>query len=73
MRWLDEKEHKRSLNDDKVKIEFFLQHLAGRDIATITCEEVQKIVGSMINRNHCRKWEIHRNAAIRDEKPIPAY
>lgn len=73
IRWLDEKEHKRSLDDDKVKIEFFLQHFAGRDIATITGEEVQKIVGKMINRNHLRKWEIQRKAAIRDEKPVPAY
>lgn len=73
IRWLDEKEHKRSLDDDKVKIEFFLQHFAGRDIATITGEEVQKIVGKMINRNHRRKWEIQRKAAIRDEKPVPAY
>ncbi|MBT9428905.1 tyrosine-type recombinase/integrase [Candidatus Symbiopectobacterium endolongispinus] len=73
MRWLDEKEQKRSLDDDKVKIEFFLQHLAGRDISKITGAEVQKIVGKMINRNHRRKWEIQRNAAIRNEKPIPAY
>ncbi len=73
LRWLDEKEHKRSLDDDKVKIDFFLQHLAGRDITSITSDEVHKIVGRMINRNHRRRWEIRRDAAIRDGKTIPAY
>lgn len=73
LRWLDEKEHKRSLDDDKVKIDFFVRHFAGRDIATITGEEVAKIVSKMIDRNHKRKWEIRRDAAVRDNKPIPRY
>ncbi|WP_420885102.1 integrase [Arsenophonus nasoniae] len=73
LRWLDEKGHKRSLDDDKVKIDFFLQQLAGRDIASITGDEVHNIVGKMINRNHRRRWEIRRDAAIRDGKTIPAY
>lgn len=73
LRWLDEKEHKRSLDDDKVKIDFFLGHFSGRDLSTITGEEVAKIVSKMINRNHRRKWEIRRDAAIRDGKPVPEY
>lgn len=50
MRWLDEKEHKLNLDDDKVNIEFFLDHFAGRDISTITGEEEQKTVGRMATR-----------------------
>ena len=73
LRWLDEKEHKRSLDDDKVKIEFFVTKFSGRDISTITGEEVARIVSRMTDRNHKRKWEVRRDAAIRDGKPIPAF
>jgi hypothetical protein len=41
IRWLREKEHKRSLDDDRTKIEFWLQHFAGRDVSKITAEEIQ--------------------------------
>lgn len=73
LRWLDEKEHKRSLDDDKVKMEFFVGHFSGRDISTITGEEIQKIVSKMVNRNHRRKWEVQRDAALRDGKPVPDF
>ncbi|WBG90070.1 site-specific integrase [Pantoea piersonii] len=73
LRWLDEKEHKRSLDDDKVKMEFFVGHFSGRDISTITGEEIQKIVSKMVNRNHRRKWEVQREAALRDGKPVPDF
>ncbi|KGD75237.1 integrase [Tatumella morbirosei] len=73
MRWLDEKEHKRSLDDDRIKMEFFVRHFSGRDISTITGEEVQKVVSKMVNRNHRRKWEIRRDSALREGKPVPEF
>lgn len=73
LRWLDEKEHKRSLDDDKVKMEFFVTKFSGRDIGTITGEEVARIVSKMTDRNHKRKWLIRKDAAIRDGKTIPDF
>ena len=73
IRWLHEKEHKKSLDDDKTKIEFFLQHFAGRDIATITADEVQHVVAKMVNRKHYQIWESRRDAAIRKGKEPPLY
>lgn len=67
------KEHKRSLDDDKVKMEFFITKFSGRDIGTITGEEVAQIVSKMTDRNHKRKWVIRRDAAIRDGKAIPDF
>ena len=34
----------------ETKIEFWLQHLAGRDVSKITAEEVHEAVNGMINR-----------------------
>jgi len=73
IRWIREKEHKRSLDDDKTKIEFFLGHFSGRDISTITADEVHKAVSAMINRKHLQVWESKRDAAIRKGKAVPEY
>lgn len=73
IRWLREKEDKRSLDDDRTKIEFFLQHFAGRDISTITAEQVNDAVSKMINRRHLRIWQTRRDAAVRKGKEPPAY
>ncbi|MDE9467578.1 tyrosine-type recombinase/integrase [Xenorhabdus bovienii] len=73
IRWLREKEHKRSLNDDKTKIEFFLQHFSGRDISTITADEVYDTVSKMKNRKHYQIWESKRDAALRKGRQTPVY
>lgn len=73
IRWLREKEDKRSLDDDRTKIEFFLQHFAGRDISTITAEQVNDAVSKMINRRHLRIWQTRRDAAVRKGKEPPPY
>lgn len=73
IRWLREKEEKRSLDDDRTKIEFFLQHFSGRDISTITAEQVHESVSKMINRKHLQVWESRRDAALRKGKEPPEY
>lgn len=73
IRWLREKDHKRSLDDDKTKIEFWLQHFSGRDVSKITAEEVHEAVNGMINRKHLQVWESKRDAALRKDKPVPEY
>ncbi|WP_421532845.1 tyrosine-type recombinase/integrase [Lelliottia amnigena] len=73
IRWIREKDHKRSLDDDKTKIEFFLRHFSGRDISTITAEQVHDAVSKMVNRKHIQVWESRREAAIRRGKEPPPY
>ncbi len=59
IRWLREKDHKRSLDDDKTKIEFWLQHFSGRDVSKITAEEVHEAVnGSTVNTCRCGRVSV---------------
>ncbi|MBD1229264.1 tyrosine-type recombinase/integrase [Xenorhabdus griffiniae] len=51
LRWLKEKQHKRTIDKDKGKIRFWLQHFKGRVLSTITNNECQDIVSRMRNRN----------------------
>lgn len=73
IRWIREKDHKRSLDDDKTKIEYFLRHFSGRDISTITADQVHEAVSKMVNRKHIQVWESRRDAAIRRGKEPPPY
>ena len=73
VRWIREKEHKRSLDDDKTKIEFFRMHFSGRDISTIAADEIYAVVDVMMNRKHYQVWESKRDAAIRRGKEPPKY
>lgn len=73
IRWLREKDHKRSLDDDKTKIEFWLTHFSGRDVSKITAEEIYAAVSNMTNRKHLQNWESRRDAALRRGKAIPEY
>lgn len=73
IRWIREKDHKRSLDDDRTKIEYFLRHFTGRDVSTITAEQVHDAVSKMVNRKHIQVWESRRDAAIRRGKEPPEY
>ncbi|WP_338570554.1 site-specific integrase [Erwinia billingiae] len=73
LRWLTEKEHKRSLDDDRTKIEYFLGHFSGMNLSAISEEKVIASVSGMVNRNHLHRWETMRDAALRKGKPVPAY
>lgn len=73
IRWLKEKAHKRSLDADKSKIEFFLQHFSGRSMSKISVKEVQEAVSSMTNRKHYQNWESQKEAALRRGRTVPVY
>lgn len=73
IRWIREKEHKRSLDDDKTKIEYFLRHFSGRDISTITADQVNEAVSKMVNRKNIQVWESRRDAALRRGNEPPPY
>ncbi len=73
LRWLVEKVHKRSLDDDRTKIEFFLSHFSGKLLSWLTEDKVMAVVAKMPNRKHRQIWELKRDAAIRKGKPVPKY
>lgn len=58
VRWLTDKQHKRSLDDDKTKIEFFLEHFSGRILSSIRPEEITSAVAGLKNRKSNGKVEV---------------
>jgi len=73
VRWLNEKQHKKSLDDDKSRIGFWMQHFSGCALSGITEDKILAAVSSMINRKHLMNWEAMRDSRIRLGKPVPAY
>lgn len=47
LRWLEEKAHKKSLEDDGHKIELFKQHLTGKYLDEITRDQVAQILSTL--------------------------
>lgn len=78
LRWLQEKEHKKSLDDDKTKIEYFLEFFSGKLLSSITETDILKATSGMINRKHKEVWEIkaasakNKGTKIAPYKPKPA-
>lgn len=73
LRWLQEKEHKKSLDDDKTKIEYFLELFSGRLLSSITETDILKATSGMINRKHKEVWEIKAASAKKRGTKIAAY
>lgn len=73
LRWLSEKDHKRSLDDDRTKIEYFLRHFSGVNVSSITEDKVMAAVANMVDRRHLRTWSVKRDAAQRKGKTAPSY
>ncbi|EBV8566761.1 integrase, partial [Salmonella enterica subsp. enterica serovar Typhimurium var. 5-] len=47
VRWLEEKAHKKSLDDDKSRIGFWLQHFAGMQLKDITETKIYSAIQKM--------------------------
>ena len=73
LRWLDEKQHKKCLDDDKSKIGFWLQYFEGKPLAYITEERIQSAVAQMVNRKHLLNWESMKSSCEKAGKPYPPY
>lgn len=73
LRWLQEKEHKKSLDDDKTKIEYFLEFFSGRLLSSITETDILKATSGMINRKHKEVWEIKAASAKKKGTKIAPY
>lgn len=73
IRWLREKSHKRSLDADKSKITFFLDHFHGRELSTITNDQIQVAISKAYDRKHRARWEEMRDRMKREGKSVSAY
>jgi len=73
VRWLNEKQHKKSLDDDKSRIGFWMQHFNGKHLSSITEDRILAAVSGMINRKHLMNWEAMRDSRLRQGLPVPAY
>ncbi|MFP1891033.1 site-specific integrase [Lonsdalea quercina] len=73
IRWIREKSHKRSISTDKSRITFFLEHFRGRELSTITNDQIQIAISKAYDRKHRDRWELMRDRLRREGKPVPAY
>lgn len=73
LRWIEEKSHKKSLNDDKSRMVFWLEHFEGVKLKDITEVKVYSIVSKMTNRRHRIDWEKKSAILAGTGAPPPAY
>lgn len=73
LRWLQEKEHKKSLDDDKTKIEYFLDFFSGKLLSSITETDILKATTGMVNRKYREVWEIKAASAKKKGTQILPY
>lgn len=73
LRWLQEKEHKKSLDDDKSKIEYFMTFFSNRKLSSITETDILNATSNMINRKHKQVWKRKYESAKRNGNIINPY
>ncbi len=73
VRWIKEKQHKRSLDDDKTKIAFFLLHFSKKSLSNITEDEVTHVISEMKNRRHQQRWGSIKRASLKTGYQVPDF
>lgn len=73
MRWLEEKAEKKSLNDDRSRMAFWLAHFEGVRLKDVTEQRIYSAVNKMSNRKLLEIWKIQAAAAQKNGKPAPVY
>lgn len=73
IRWLEEKAHKKSLDDDKSRIGFWLQHFAGVMLKDISESKIYAAIQNMTNRRHEENWRMKAESARKKGKEVPMY
>ncbi|WP_068446084.1 tyrosine-type recombinase/integrase [Providencia heimbachae] len=73
VRWIEEKADKKSLDDDKGRLSFWLDHFEGVKLKDITEAKIYAAVSKMRNRKVKERWEKQAEAAKRKGKEIPSY
>ncbi|EFV8174020.1 site-specific integrase, partial [Shigella flexneri] len=73
IRWLREKSDKKSIDDDKSIISFWMLHFREAILSDITTEKIMEAVDGMENRRHRLNWEMSRDRCLRLGNPVPEY
>ncbi|HCM7228244.1 TPA: site-specific integrase [Klebsiella aerogenes] len=73
LRWIEEKADKKSLDTDKGRIGFWLEHFEGMKIKDITEAKIYAAVSRMQNRKAKEIWQQRVDAAVRKGKDAPAF
>jgi len=73
LRWLDEKASKKSLDDDKTKIAYFLGFFGGRVLSAITETDIRHAMQKLRNQKHRERWEKMRDRLQAKGKPVPPF
>ena len=73
LRWLNEKSDKKSIDDDKTRMGFWLQHFSGRQLSSITEMAIAEAISKLENRKHRENWEAQRDRLLRLRKPVPKF
>lgn len=73
VRWLEEKAAKKSLDDDKSRIRFWLSHFSGVLLKDITEERIYSAIQKMTNRRHEENWKAKAAEMIKKGKEPPEF
>lgn len=73
VRWIEEKADKKSLDDDKGRLSFWLDHFEGCRLKDITEAKIYSVVNKMVNRKARERWEKQAGSAKRKGMEIPAF
>jgi integrase len=73
LRWLEEKAHKKSLDDDKSRITFWLNHFEGMLLRDITESKIYLAVSKMTNRRHEENYRLSAESLRRKGKEPPNF
>ncbi|WP_420804661.1 tyrosine-type recombinase/integrase [Tolumonas lignilytica] len=73
LRWLNEKSDKKSIDDDKTRMGFWLQHFSGKLLSSITELAIAEAISKLENRKHRENWEAMRDRLMRLRKPVPKF
>ncbi|WP_416354397.1 tyrosine-type recombinase/integrase [Prodigiosinella confusarubida] len=73
IRWLDERASKKSLDDDKSRIGFWMKHFSGLPISSITEQKIYSAISKMTNRRHEENWRLKAEAMIHAGRKPPEF
>ncbi|WP_407206846.1 tyrosine-type recombinase/integrase [Citrobacter sedlakii] len=73
LRWIEEKSDKKSLDTDKGRMGFWLEHFEGVRLKDITEARIYSAVSRMHNRSNLEIWKARVDAARKKGKPDPVY
>ncbi|END6834995.1 site-specific integrase [Escherichia coli] len=73
LRWLEEKADKKSIDSDKSRIAFWIEHFEGIRIKDISEAMIYSVISKAYNRKTKERWKLQVEAALRKGKEPPAY